>query len=177
MQFGGGLIFLEAIFGIRELGAGDLRLKDPEELYREILAGSPVSIRLKPGAKGLKSRERGLLELTNIVLREPRSVRRGVYGGPSVRVGGMPIRLGAFQSESHEALREIDRGTLILTDRRLVFMGEKKNANIPLSKILRVQSGDGEIAVQREDRQRVQYFGRLGGYAEPVERVIMEREL
>ena len=59
--------FLEAIFGIQELGLGDLRLKDPEELYREILAGSYVSIRLKRG-------ERDLLELGNVTLREPRSV-------------------------------------------------------------------------------------------------------
>jgi len=94
--------FLEAIFGIRELGPGDFRLK-----------------------RG----ERDLLELGNVTLREPRSVRRCVYGGPSIRVGGIPIRLGAFQAESHEALRDIDRGTLTLTNRRLVFIGDKKSTN------------------------------------------------
>ncbi|MHC1630691.1 MAG: PH domain-containing protein [Methanotrichaceae archaeon] len=158
--------FLEAIFGIKELGAGDHRLADPEAIYQEIMKGTNVSILLKRG-------ERGLLEMGNITLKEPRSVRRGAYGGPSFRVcRGVSFRLGGFQAESHQEIRAIDNGSLCLTSKRLIFSGSKKNTTIPLKKIIRLESGNGALMVQREDREKSQQFSGLGDYAAPVERAI-----
>ena len=74
-------------------------------------------IRLQP-ADGcpilLKGGEQAIFVLSGVSLHEPRSVTRGVYGGPSIHVAkGLTIRTGAFQAQSHE---EVDLRKLISVD-------------------------------------------------------------
>jgi hypothetical protein len=40
-----------------------------------------------------------------------------------VRVGGFPIYLGGWKSVPNEELREVGTGELVLTNRRLLFLG------------------------------------------------------
>ena len=73
-------------------------------------------VRLQPSSACpvlLKGGEEALFVLPGISLHEPRSVTRGAYGGPSVRVAkGITLRVGGFQAQSHEELKEVDAGTL-----------------------------------------------------------------
>jgi len=107
----------------------------------------------------LKKKEELQLALPNISLLEPRAVTTGGYGGPSVRVAkGVYFRVGGFRAESHEELRNIDQGTLTLTNKRLVFSGTKRTINIDLRKILSVEPYSDSIALRRESKEKTQYF-------------------
>ncbi|MGO9386553.1 MAG: zinc ribbon domain-containing protein [Methanobacterium sp.] len=111
----------------------------------------------------LKRNEVTSLIMHNITLREPRAVRQtvGGYGGPTFHVAkGVNLRLGGFaaQSESHEELRNIDMGKLILTSKRLIFIGSKRTTNIDLTKIVAITPYKDGIGSQRENKQKTEYF-------------------
>ncbi len=90
---------------------------------------------------------------------EPRAVRTGGYVGPSFRVAkGVYLRVGGFQSESHDELRNIDQGTLTLTNKRLVFSGNKRMVNIDLRKIVSIEPYSDGIGLKREGKEKIQYF-------------------
>ena len=110
-----------------------------------------------------KRNEKTSMVMNNISLLEPRSIRntRGGYGGPSIHVAkGVSFRLGAVaaQSESHEELRTIDKGSLILTNKRLIFIGSKRTTNIDLKRILAVKPYKDGIESQRDNKQKTEYF-------------------
>jgi len=107
----------------------------------------------------LKKGEELQLVLHNVSLLEPRSIRTGGYGGPSIRVAkGVYFRVGGFQAESHEELRNIDQGTLTLTNKRLVFTGSKRTINIDLGKIISIEPYSDAIAIRRSGKQKTEYF-------------------
>ena len=111
----------------------------------------------------LKKNEHAVMVLPSIALWEPRAVRQtmGAYGGPTIRVAkGVSFRFGGVQarSESHEELREIDRGVLTLTTKRLIFAGRKRTTNIDLRKIIALEAYKDGIASQRENKQKTEYF-------------------
>ena len=107
----------------------------------------------------LKKNEELQLVLPNVSLLEPRVVRSGGYGGPSLRVAkGVYFRLGGFRAESHEELRSIDQGILTLTNKRLVFSGAKRTINIDLRKIVSIEPYSDGIALRREGKEKTQYF-------------------
>lgn len=88
-------------------------------------------------------------------LRESRAVRR--YGGGSVRIAkGVSIRMG--QAESHQAIRLIDTGQIILTNRRFVFLGNKRTTNINLNKIINITEYKNSFQINRENKQKPEHF-------------------
>lgn len=63
------------------------------------------------------------------------------YGGTTARIKimkGVYYRVGsiAVQPVKRDVLRQIDFGTVYLTNKRIIFVGSKKNTNIRLDKIL-----------------------------------------
>jgi hypothetical protein len=111
----------------------------------------------------LKKKEVAYLVLGNISFHEPRAVRKtyGGYAGPTIRVTkGVSFRVGsvAARSESHEELRKIDQGTLVLTNKRLIFTGSKRTINIDLRKIIAIEAYKDGVASQRENKQKTEYF-------------------
>ncbi len=111
----------------------------------------------------LKKNEEACVALSGITLREARAVRhtRGGYAGPTIRVAkGVSFRMGsvAARSESRDELRDIDRGTLVLTNKRLIFIGSKRTTNIDLRKIISITAYKDGIASQRENKQKTEYF-------------------
>jgi hypothetical protein len=111
----------------------------------------------------LKKGEEACVVFSGITLMEPRAVRqtRGGYAGPTIRVAkGVSFRMGsvAARSESHEKLRNIDQGTLVLTNKRLIFIGAKRTTNIDLKKIIAIEAYKDGIASQRENKQKTEYF-------------------
>jgi len=111
----------------------------------------------------LKKNESLSIVMHNITLQEPRSVRQthAAYGGPTIRVAkGVSFRLGgaSARSESHEEIRAVDRGSLILTTKRLIFIGSKRTTNIDLRKIMAIEAYTDGIESQRENKQKTEYF-------------------
>jgi hypothetical protein len=111
-----------------KLGEGEISIK---------MIGASSSIMQKAG-------EELQVVLPNISLHEPRKVSKtvGGYGGPSIRIAkGVSWRMGAFgaRSEAHEEMRNIDDGVFTLTNKRIVFSGNKRSVEIRLDKILSME--------------------------------------
>lgn len=111
----------------------------------------------------LQGNEEALCVLPDIYLLELRAVRvnRGGYGGASFRVAkGVSIHLGQYGSrgESHPEMRQIDRGTLVITNKRFIYCGAVKTVDIALNKILQIDPGDDVIGLHKEGREKTQYF-------------------
>lgn len=111
----------------------------------------------------LKRGEEPIIVLPNITFKEPRSVRTSVggYGGPTIRIAkGISFKLGGASSRSvsHEEIKDIDKGTLTITNKRLIFTGSMKTLNYNLSKILSITDFTDGIAIQRDNKQKTEYF-------------------
>jgi hypothetical protein len=119
-------------------------------------------IRLQP-ADGcpilLKGGEQALFVLGGVSLHEPRSVTRGAYGGPSIHVAkGLTIRTGVFQAQSHEELKEIDSGVLVLTSKRLCFSGKLRSLDVDLPKLISVDPYSDAVAIRRSGKEKTEFF-------------------
>ncbi|MGD0355202.1 MAG: hypothetical protein ABSB31_07160 [Dehalococcoidia bacterium] len=147
-------------------GISDEKQHDRDlEGWMTALKDGNVTLRIEGGNSSiiLKENEDIRLILPSISLWEPRSVRNssGVYGGPSFRIAkGVYWRVGAFQaqSQSHDELKELDRGTITLTNRRLVFSGQIRNSEINLIKIISIEPYSDGIAVRTSGKSKPQYF-------------------
>ena len=111
----------------------------------------------------LKRGEEPIVVLPNITFKEPRSVRTsyGSYGGPTIRVmKGVSFRLGgaSHRSASHDEITTIDRGTLTITNKRLIYTGSQKTLNYNLSKILSITEYKDAIVIQKENKQKTEIF-------------------
>lgn len=111
----------------------------------------------------LKKTETPVLVIPNVILKEPRSVRTSVggYGGPTIRIAkGISFRLGGGSSRSisHEEIKTIDQGTLTITNKRLAFTGTMKTLSYNLNKIISITEYEEGIAIQRENKQKTEYF-------------------
>lgn len=67
------------------------------------------------------------------------------------------------RSKSHQVLTKIDEGSLILTNKRLVFDGKKTNRNIKLEKIMSIDIesnffGANQLEISIDGRQKSMYF-------------------
>jgi hypothetical protein len=72
--------------------------------------------------------------------------------GTRVRVGGFPIYLGGWKSVPKEELRETGTGELVLTNRRLLFLGAR-TLTIPFDKLLTCQQiGDGLVVSESRSK-------------------------
>jgi hypothetical protein len=115
-----------------------------------------------PGVN-LKTNEKVLACVPNTTLMAPRSVRRYHAGsrGVSIRVmKGVSFRVGAMagHSESHEVLRDIDVGTLILTSERLIFAGSVRTTNVQLADLLTVQLYSDAISVSHRRKEKPEFY-------------------
>lgn len=111
----------------------------------------------------LKKAEEAYMVFNNVEFREPRAVRvsHGGGGGVSFRVAkGVTLHTGTGrgQSESHEEIRNIDNGQLVLTNKRLIFTGNTKTVNLQLNKIVSITEYEDAIAIRVENKQKTQYF-------------------
>jgi hypothetical protein len=122
----------------------------------KLIAGEVPNIALRKG-------EHVLCAFPKTTLLEPRAVRtwHSTYGGPTIRVArGLSFRFGQSHgvSESHDELRAIDRGTLLLTNERIVFIGTQRTTSVALQKLIDIEAfGDG-LVVHREDKQKIEGY-------------------
>ncbi|CVK31735.1 hypothetical protein KH990_01350 [Methanoculleus bourgensis] len=146
-------------------GVSDARQRelDLEYALEKIQQGFVPELRVETNAVLLKRGERAVAVIPGVTLKEPRSVRTTYGGGagPSFRIAkGVYFRTGGFaaRSESHEEIKVIDSGTLTLTNRRMVFTGGKRTINFPLGKIVGMEPYRDGIAVNRDGKQRTEYY-------------------
>ena len=87
---------------------------------------------------------------------ELRTVTKRInYAGPSARIKimkGLSYRVGSVSVErvTSEHMQHLDSGTLYVTNKRLIFTGQKKNANIKLEKILSITPYSDGIEVVKD---------------------------
>ena len=97
-------------------------------------------------------------------LAEPRAVRDTSHLGGAVRVArGVAVLAGSSHSESHDEWRELSSGVLYVTNRRIIFDGEKHNRTVKLSTIMSVQAEPLSIAVSTTNRQKTLLFTNVNG--------------
>jgi hypothetical protein len=107
----------------------------------------------------LKGGEQAIFVLGGVALHEPRSVTRGAYGGPSIHVAkGLTLRVGGFQAQSHEELKAIDGGTLVLTTKRLCFSGRLRSLEVDLRKLISVDAYSDAVAIRRSGKEKTEFF-------------------
>ena len=67
-------------------------------------------------------------------------VQRKGYAGASVSIPsgikGVRFRFGNYQPITSQEITELDRGLLVVTNKRLFFKGNTRNTNVPYSKII-----------------------------------------
>ena len=78
-------------------------------------------------------------------------VRARVGHGTRVRVG--PFSFGGWKSIPKEELREASTGDLILTNRRLLFLGEQ-TLTIPFEKLLKCEQTRAGLVISQDRRRR-----------------------
>jgi hypothetical protein len=131
----------------------------------------PIEMICGPIPAGFDHDERALCVLPGIDLLETRAVRRtirsgrGSYGGPTIRLArGLSFRFGGSgstgtsESESFDELRQIDHGTLVLTTKRLAFLGEQRTNSTELDDLIGVHTFADSIRVHRERKQKAEHY-------------------
>jgi len=87
---------------------------------------------------------------------ENRTVTKRInYGGPTARIKimkGVYYRAGSIgvQRVTSEELQTIDSGQVFITNRRLIFLGRKKNTNIQLNKILSLNPYSDAVGIEKD---------------------------
>lgn len=101
---------------------------------------------------------------------------RGGSRGVSVRVAkGIYLRQSAFRGAPEKGFVPVARGTLVATDRRLIFAGDQKSAAVPLAKISSFKRGlDG---LRFSDGRRTYNFFIEKSHQQQIFAVIAERLL
>ncbi|MDD5615737.1 MAG: hypothetical protein PHH85_05995 [Candidatus Methanoperedens sp.] len=106
----------------------------------------------------LKKNEVPYIMIPSVEFHEDRMVRHAVGGAVRVMKG---VYLGGTRSESHPERRHIDTGSLILTNKRLVFSGSRKGIDVDLRKIISIDPYKDGIAVNRSNKKNTEWF--IGG--------------
>lgn len=101
----------------------------------------------------LKKREIAHVQEDDVILFEKR--RKTVRSGGGTFFG---IRIPPDIKEVSE-WKQLDKGVLVLTNKRLVFVGSDKMMDIDLKKILSINLDDYRLIMHRQGKQRVEGFG------------------
>lgn len=97
--------------------------------------------------------EFGLLR-DSATLIEPRTHRFTIGAGTRLRLGKFPLYLGGAQSTPVESLRPVATGELYLSNRRLIFLSERRSAIVALKEVAAVEGGPDSITVHAAERAR-----------------------
>lgn len=76
--------------------------------------------------------------------------------GFSIPLGhGLRYRVSSFRGQpiQTDVLSELDQGTLVVTNQRLVFLGTKRDVSTPVAKLLQVEPFSNGIGISREGKE------------------------
>lgn len=87
-------------------------------------------------------------------------VKRSYAGtSASVRVvKGVSVRVGGATPIEYEQRVKVDEGKLLLTNKRLIFVGRNKSVVIPIRKIVNVEKYTDGLAIVKDDTTTKLYF-------------------
>ena len=91
----------------------------------------------------------------NCDLYEERNHRNFYGGSVSVAKG---VSLFAGQSRSKGELQKLDNGSLIITDKRLIFIGNKRNTNTEYDKLLSLECYDNCVTLHKIGKSKSEVF-------------------
>lgn len=91
---------------------------------------------------------------SSAVMMEERAVRQVQSYG----IRGRGFYSGTSTGESHGELRRIDKGSLLLTNKRIVFNGNFKHLEYPLNKLTSLEEFKDAIEVGVSNRQKLQTY-------------------
>lgn len=110
----------------------------------------------------LKKDEIIIFKFSDIQLNEPKTIRvtNSAHYGSSHRRGKRTHGYGVSTSrgESQEVIKNIDIGEMIITNKRFIFSGAKKNVDVNISQITGVTPYNNGIKLQRKSKQKSEYF-------------------
>ena len=108
----------------------------------------------------LKKNEKLIFDVPEVSLCEERSIKiKGRNQGFSIRImKGVSYRFGGFEAGMEKKVIELDKGNLILTNKRLVFSGKTNSKDILLSKINTITPLDHGIQLNRSGKQKTEYY-------------------
>ncbi len=134
--------------GKREAAAAEIAKRNYDEALEFRRRKQLPSIRV---SLLLQASERGILEEASI-LSEARASQS--FGGGAVEVEGMMV--GGLASAAVDQVEEIDSGTLVLTNRRLVFTGKMENRTLLIKDLLSVKHHASAIEISAAGKS--QYY-------------------
>lgn len=111
----------------------------------------------------LRENENAYLVRENVGLYEGRRYTFRSSGvGMSLRLArGVWIRPGisSGSAESEDVMKLLDEGSFVLTNKRIIYVGDRKSIQIPLKQILAVDvKEDGLLYLARERKRRIEAF-------------------
>lgn len=108
----------------------------------------------------LKKGERLIFAIPEITLAEEKTVKvGGGYLGFSIRVmKGVSVRPGVFTGSKETKVAQIDIGSFTLTNKRIVFSGERQTRNFSLSAINSLLPTDNGLGVNRKGKTMTEYY-------------------
>ena len=73
---------------------------------------------------------------------------------------GIRYRVGSFHGHpiEQQSLRNLDTGTLVITNQRIAFIGKVKSTSVPLAKMLHIQCYSDALAVFQEGRENPDFY-------------------
>jgi len=146
-----------------KVAAQQQAVQDAVQVLSAALASTNMSydvgalpLNLTPGERALL-----VLPLTDLFEVTTATTRRGTWGGPTFRVTkGFWYRLGSSQSvtERRQNIRNVDQGTLVVTNDRLAFIGAVRTISARWNKIIGVDALADAVGVHFEGQNRPIYF-------------------
>lgn len=132
----------------------------------------------------LPKSENCYLSIPNVNWNELRTIRKKVsYSGYSASfkvIKGVYLRSGSYSPKSYSAdeMTLIDMGTVYLTNKRIIFVGQKKNSNIKIDKILSVFPYTDGVEIDKETGKSplLQFNERADIFCIILERLLNEKE-
>lgn len=163
--------FVESFWDL--ISEADITSGEEYDLLRGLLAdhfksghtifNSDANILLKKGEKVI------FKSPNNIILKEPKSVRvtNSVHVGSGGRKGNRSYGYGASKSvgESKDVIKVIDSGQIIITNKRFIYSGSKRNIDVNISQITGITPYSDGFKLQRKSKQKPEYFVNIDGYA------------
>ncbi len=87
---------------------------------------------------------------------------RGV--GTRAKIDGIPVYIGGGRSQSVERLAEASSGYLYLTNKRIVFTGDRKTFSVSLKDVVNIENAVTHITINSQKRQKPAIFRVQNGF-------------
>ena len=110
-----------------------------------------------PSTAMLKSGETGFI-VDFVNMSEEVTERIRAYTGTRLKLGSAPIYLGGGKSVANEKWGNVAYGELVLTNFRLIFIGDMRSIDLPLAKINGVEQFTNGIRINQTGRSKPIFF-------------------